>query len=120
MPEDNPDVPPVEDDTTVDAPPEAPVYTPPVEDAPPADAAPVEEAAPEAEEDVPPVMGDEGGMIEFGTGQYAPDAEEEPVVADAGEVVVADAYGTEFVAPLGMDGENPVTAQNPLPGAVRE
>lgn len=72
-----------------------------------------------AEDDQLPVTGAEGGVVQYGTGKFAPsnaDLEPEP---RENETVVADAFGHRYAAPLGRDGVNAVSVQNPLPGAVR-
>lgn len=66
-------------------------------------------------EGTPPQTGAEagGGVVKEGTGDFAPDADAD--AADNGEktIKVEDARGNEVAVPVGADGENPVSPQNP-------
>lgn len=69
-----------------------------------------------ATEGTPPVAGAEGGIIEEGTGDYAPEAGVLGGTEHAGKTVTrTDAQGNEIEVPVGIDGENAVSANNPSP-----
>lgn len=89
-------------------------------------------------EGTPPKMGREGGVIEDGTGDFAPTAgvidldresrrasapgnDPEPAKLEAPEgfMVVVDSNGQETIDEIGVDGVNPVSTQNPPPKAIR-
>lgn len=87
----------------------------------------------------PPKTGAEGGVIEDGTGDFDPDTgsvidldresrratpPQEKVVeepeAPEGFMVVFDSNGMPTLDEIGVDGENPVSTQNPPPKAIRK
>jgi hypothetical protein len=71
-------------------------------------------------EGTPPVVGNEGGVIEKGTGDFAPgsgpNAGQAPSNVDT--VTVQDAQGKDVEVEVGLDGEEPVSPQNPPKKAV--
>lgn len=77
---------------------------------------------PRAGEGTPPKTGEEGGVVEEGTGDFAPDAD--PSYGSGGDdnapetVKTTTRDGSEVQAEVGVDGENPVTPQNPPAKAV--
>lgn len=69
---------------------------------------------PRTAEGKPPVVGEEGGVIKEGTGDFAPGQEEttkQPASVESIEVETA--YGETVEAEVGLDGKNPVSPQNP-------
>lgn len=64
----------------------------------------------------PPVAGAEGGVLEEGTGDYAPEARGAGSTEYPGKTVTrTDAQGREIEVPVGIDGETAVSVNNPSP-----
>lgn len=72
----------------------------------------------EVPEGTPPVLGEEGGVVKEGTGDYAPDAEAEAAKLPFKTLKVEDRDGAAVNVKVGVDGVSPISPDNPDPKAA--
>jgi hypothetical protein len=79
---------------------------------------PEDQPAPRTAEGTPPQTGEEGGVVEEGTGDFAEDTSTTSGPQGVETVTTETRDGTKVESEVGVDGENPVSPQNPPAKAV--